>query len=258
MRQRHVWGEAMSMSPRLLRPRQTGRYTALRVGLVAYWPLNETAASGDVTAEDFTKRGNDLASNNSVLSVSGLQGNARQFVSGNSEYLSRASNTDLTLGNGNWTLAFWFWRDSLADPNQMLVAKDSISFREFNVSSTFLSEPTTVALSIFNTDATSRNITAANSQNAAAWNFVACRHFASTGATTLRCNTTTSSYTRTGSPVEEWASLSTPWEIGRRGFSGSNLYLNGYVDECAKWSRALSDSELDTLYNGGTGIDLRQ
>ena len=248
----------MSMSPRLLRPRSTVKYAALRTGLVAYWPMNETAISGDVTVEDWTGRGNDLTSNNSVLSIAGLKGNAREFVAGNLEYLSRASNTDLTLGNGNWTLTFWFWRDSLTDANQMLVTKDAISFREFNITSSFLSEPTTVNLSIFNKTGTARNISAANSQNAAAWNFVACRHFASTGVTTLRCNTTTGTYTRTGSPVEEWASFSTPWEIGRRGFSGSNLYLHGYVDECAKWSRALSDSELDTLYNGGTGIDLRQ
>jgi len=247
----------MPMNNRLLRPRQTGRYTALRVGLAAYWPLNETATSGDVTAEDWTKRGNNLASNNSVLSISGLQGNARQFVAANTEYLSRASNTDLTLGNGDWTLAFWFWRASLTG-QQVLVAKDSTSFREFNVTSTFANDPLSLTLSMFNDSGVSRNVTAQGAQQANAWNFVAARHVASTGATTIRCNTTSQSYTRTGSPVEQWASLNTPWEIGRRGFLGGTLYLDGYIDECAKWSRALSDSEFDTLYNSGAGIDLRR
>jgi hypothetical protein len=247
----------MPMSPRTLRPRQTGRYAALRSGLVAYWPLNETATGGDVTAEDWTKRGNDLTSNNSVLSVAGLKGNAREFVAGNTEYLSRASNTDLTLGNGNWTLAFWFWRSSLTDW-QVLVGKDLGSLREFNIHSTFVSETATFTLEIFNTSGTARNISVLNAQVANAWNFVACRHVASTGVTTVRCNTTTQNYTRTGGPVEEWVSQNTPWAIGRRGFGGGGLYLTGYVDECAKWSRALSDSELDTLYNSGAGIDLRQ
>ena len=257
MCQRHVWGEAMSMSPRLLRPKATGKYAALRTGLVAYWPLNETAASGDVTAEDWTKRGNNLTSNNSVLSVAGKQGNAREFVAGNSEYLSAASNTDLTLGNGNWTLAFWFWRSSLTG-QQVLVGKDSTSFREFNVHSTFASDTTLLTLEIFNTGSVSRNITAVSAQVANAWNFVACRHVASTGVTTTRCNAIAGTYTRTGGPVEEWVSQNTPWAIGRRGFLGGGLYLTGYVDECAKWSRSLSDSEIDTLYNAGAGIDLRQ
>ena len=247
----------MAMSPRLLRPGQTSKYAALRTGLVAYWPMNETATSGDVTAEDWTKRGNNLTSNNSVLSVAGLQGNAREFVAGNTEYLSRASNTDLTLGNGNWTFAFWFWRSSLTG-NQVLVGKDSTSLREFNVHSSFASDTTLFTLEIFNTSGTSRNITAVNAQVANAWNFVACRHVASTGITTVRCNATTATYTRTGGPVEEWVSQNTPWAIGRRGFLGGGLYLTGYVDEFAKWSRSLSDSEIDTLYNAGAGIDLRK
>jgi len=247
----------MSMSPRLLRPRATGKYSSLRTGLAAYWPLNETATSGDVTAEDWTKRGNNLTSNNSVLSVAGKVNNAREFVAGNTEYLSRASNTDLTLGNGNWTLAFWFWRSSLTG-QQVLVGKDSTSFREFNIHSTFAADTTLLTLEIFNNSALSRNITAVSAQVANAWNFVACRHVASTGVTTVRCNATTATYTRTGGPVEEWVSQTTPWEIGRRGFLTGGLYLTGYVDECAKWSRSLSDSEIDTLYNSGAGIDLRQ
>lgn len=247
----------MSMSPKLLRPRATVKYAALRTGLVAYWPLNETATSGDVTAEDWTKRGNDLTSNNSVISVAGRQGNAREFVAGNSEYLSRASNTDLTLGNGNWTLAFWFWRSSLTG-QQVIVSKDSTSLREFNLHSTFAGDTAFLTLEIFNTSGSARNITAVSAQVANTWNFVACRHVASTGATTVRCNATTATYTRTVAPVEQWVSQNTPWEIGRRGFLGGGLYLTGYVDEVAKWSRSLSDSEIDTLYNAGSGIDLRQ
>jgi len=92
----------MAMNNRLLRPLTAG-FQSLRVGLVAYWPLNETATSGDVTAEDWTGRGNDLASNNSVLSVAGKVGNAREVVAANSEYLGIASNTDVQFGNGDWS-----------------------------------------------------------------------------------------------------------------------------------------------------------
>jgi hypothetical protein len=35
-------------------------------------------------------------------------------------------------------------------------------------------------------------------------------------------------------------------------------YLNGDLDEVAFWNRRLSNAELDTLYNSGSGIDLRR
>jgi len=38
----------------------------------------------------------------------------------------------------------------------------------------------------------------------------------------------------------------------------SSDYLNGDLDEVAMWSRRLSDAEVNTLYNNGAGIDLRQ
>jgi hypothetical protein len=139
---------------------------------------------------------------------------------------------------------------------QMLVSKDTGFQREFSVSSG-VDNVVRLKMVIYNTAGIGRNINA-DAVQVAQWNFVACRHVASTGVTTVRCNTTTGSYTRTGSPVEEWASHTVPWEIGRVGFFGGILYLTGYVDECAKWSRALSDGELDTLYNSGAGIDLRQ
>lgn len=245
----------MPMNPRLLRPRApTGRYRSLRLSLDAYWPLNENAESGDVTAEDWTNRGNNLASNNSVLSVAGRVGNAREFVSANTEWLSQNASTDLQLGNGNWTVSFWFWRSSLTG-EQAVVAKDVFGAREFAFHSSFSGNTTIFAAYLFNTAGSAR-VLQAGGQNASAWNFVAVRHVNSTGVVTLRCNTTTATYTRTGG--EEWVIANTPWNIGRRGFSGGSLYLNGYVDECAKWRRALSDAELDTLYNSGNGIDLRQ
>ena len=54
-----------------------------------------------------------------------------------------------------------------------------------------------------------------------------------------------------------WATQSTPWTVGRRDFSGFLGYITGSVDEMAKWNRGLTNTELDTLYNSGNGIDLR-
>jgi hypothetical protein len=50
----------------------------------------------------------------------------------------------------------------------------------------------------------------------------------------------------------------TALNVGRRSFSGAESYFDGYVDEVAKWNRALSAAEITRLYNNGNGIDLRR
>ena len=62
-------------------------------GLVAFWKLNEQSGT---RAAAFSS--NDLTDNNTVTFAAGILGNAAVFTSANSEYLSRASNSDLALG----------------------------------------------------------------------------------------------------------------------------------------------------------------
>ena len=123
------------MSPRLLRPRaSTGnRYAALRTSLVAYWPLNETADSGDVTAEDWTRRGNNLTSNNTVPSVAGIQKNGRLFTAANSEFLSINNNADVQFGNGDWAISFWLYSQNTTSGYTHPVGKDGSGAREWGM-----------------------------------------------------------------------------------------------------------------------------
>jgi hypothetical protein len=44
------------------------------------------------------------------------------------------------------------------------------------------------------------------------------------------------------------------WVIGSRGTDSS--FLNGSIDAVGIWNRALSDAEVDALYNNGTGLEL--
>lgn len=250
------------MNPRLMRPlarRQAPApapsYAALRTGLVAYWPFNETATSGDVTAADWTERGNDLTSNNSVLSDSGLQGNARQFVGENSEWLQASSNSDLTLGNDAWTIAFWlFVPEDAPESGFNLLAKDDAYGREFafeynnggtdNLFIIFWDDLATF------TDAARTTISITRDQ----WNFIACTHANDATTVSVRLNATTS----TSTECQNFATSAQPFTVGKRTYSGFEGYATCSIDEMAIWSRALSSTELDTLYNSGTGVDLRQ
>jgi hypothetical protein len=241
------------MNPRLLRPKASGfRYQALRSGLVAYWPLNETAASGDVTAKDESGKGYDLTSNNSVLSATGKIGNARDFVATNSEFLSIASNADMQFGNKDWTLTCWIYPGIFAG---QIVAKDMSGGREIEIRTT-TANSNSLQVFVYASGNTSGTNTVLSNLTVDTWYFFAVRSVVSTGVITVRGNASTSTINR---PVgQTWNSTNTALNIGRRAFVGASDYFTGRIDEVAKWDRALSNAELDELYNSGNGISLGQ
>lgn len=249
----------MSMSPRLLRPRQASQYASLRTSLLAYWPMNESAPSGDVSAVDWTRRGNDLVSNNSVLSVAGKVSNARQFVRANSEYLSVTSN-DLTFGEPAWSIAFWFFVPTAASNSRFnLIGKDVAGSRHlviaYNFDSAGSSTVDSIAFQMYRSDSTS-SIISKSSATRNAWHFATLIHQASSATIDVEFDrVSVGSLTRSG--AQSWASMVSQFCVGRREYSGFNDYADANIDELAIWGRALSSTELATLYNSGAGIDLR-
>jgi hypothetical protein len=261
----------MPMNPRLLRPiGPRGRFRSLRVGLVAYWPLNEDAPSGDVTAEDWTGRGNDLTSNNSVLSVAGKIGNAREFVAANSEGLVAAgNNADLRFMDGrDWTFSFWFNLSSWPAGNMAFVSRDGVAAGEREVLCIAFTSSNRHRLSFETGPGTSPNtqvqvldqVTAGDRLPLNTWNFLAFTYNSATRVLAARLNAgtltgqTSSGTLPAGTPVVG----TRPLNLGRRPAAAPDLFLTGQMDEVAKWDRVLSSAELDTLWNNGAGIDLRQ
>jgi hypothetical protein len=249
----------MAMNPRLLRPLATSRFAALRVGLVAYWPMNETATSGDVTAEDWTRRGNDLTSNNSVLSAAGRINNGRQFVRANSEWLSVTS-ADLAFGEPAWTLAFWFFIPTAASNSHLILcAKDESGARQmavnYNLTAAAVNTANALTWTYYTTGGSGINagITGV-SRNA--WHLVTMTHAANSSVINCAMDVTnTATLTRTAG---FWSTFSSGFSIGRRNFSGFETYSDAIQDEYAVWNRVLTSSEIDTLYANGSGIDLRR
>lgn len=246
----------MGMSPTLMRPRANNyKYASLRSGLVAYWPLNETATSGDVTAKDESGKGNNLTSNNSVLSATGKIGNARDFVAANSEFLSIASSPEMQFGQKDWTLSLWFNADDWG--SYQIVAKDASGGREFECSTIVQSGNNRLTMVFYHSGGSISQVQPNPGTLAAgAWHFLSFRHINSTGVITGRVNATTFTFTRPAN--QTWNATSTEFRLGARAFSPFQSYFNGLIDECARWDRALSDAELDQLYNSGNGINLGQ
>lgn len=243
------------------RPRTTGSlYGELRTSLVAYWPMNETIASGDVSAEDWTGRGNNLTSNNSVLSTTGKVGNGRQFVRANSEWLSVTS-ADLNLGETAWTLAWWFFVPTGATNSRFnILGKDVSGSRHFVVAFNFDSSGanTTNALAFqyYRSDGSASILHIASAARNV-WHFASMTHAANSTEIVCTLNRT-STVTLNRTAAQAWASINSEFNVGRRQFSGFNDYADCSVDELAVWSRQLSAAELDSLYASGSGIDLRQ
>lgn len=237
-----------AMNPRLLRPKASGfKYQTLRSSMVAYWALNETASSGDVTAKDGSGKGYDLTSNNSVLSTTGKVGNGRAFVSANAEWLSVNSNSDLTFPrNEDWTIAFWVY--PTGEGEGMFMGKDISGNREFEYKKTsdervYLSFTTLGGATL----QSNPNILTLNT-----WHHLVA----------VQSSLATAVY-RNGSLLlgpttfaSNWSTATTPLNIGRRAFAGANSYFDGTIDEVAIWRRALTAAEITELYNSGNGIDL--
>jgi hypothetical protein len=252
----------MGMNPRLLRPLASRgfKYAALRQGLVAYWPLNETAPSGDVTAIDNSGRNNDLTSNNTVPSGTGKVGNGRVFASANSEYLGRASNSDLQFGDGNWSLSFWYFPTAADPPSgsifQHVIGKDQSGGRELGIRSV-TGASNRIQAFVFHTDETFVELNQLNQTYPLYvnqwWHCVVTHN---NGALALWMNGSTAA---TGSRAagKTFAATSTQFNIGRRSFASPFFdFYDGTVDEVAKWNRAITSSEIAELYNSGNGIDL--
>ena len=248
------------MNNRLLRPRQTGKYTALRAGLTNYWPLNETATTGDVSATNWVAGGINLTSENSALSTTGVQGNGRNFVSANSErMLGNATASSTICGTANYTLAFWFRMTSaFVSGNQGLVSNDFFSTERgcaiyMTGSGGQWFRPYLYLRYSDNTDETVAPFGGSDFASVSAWHFVCARL---NGGTTLdvRFNT----FDATPKAVTKAFHSSRQRLFLALRTTGSTDFLNGDLDEVAMWNRRLSDAEVSTLYNNGAGIDLRQ
>jgi len=81
--------------------------TGLSTNIQAYWKLNETSSS---RSDEFGT--NTLSDYNSVLSQTGIRGNAADFISANSEALIRETTGPVQTGNIPFSMSAWFYLNS--------------------------------------------------------------------------------------------------------------------------------------------------
>lgn len=218
--------------------RGAGAGNPLHQSLVAYWKLDETSG----TRFDSTGRGNHLTDNNTVTSTAGKVGQAAFFTRANNEWLGHASNTDLLLGDVDFTIAGWF------RPTNVILDAGIVSKWDSTIGVEWLIE-------VFNGDLyflISNGTTVHSVQRPIAintWYFFVASHDAAADQIALSVNQGTAATTSHSSGAQ---STSQQFHVGQY----ASRFHNGEVDELGVWKRKLTAAEQTQLFNSGSGITL--
>lgn len=203
--------------------------------LVAYWKLENV--------NDSHTNGLTLTNNNSLTFGTGKVGNcANNFSSASSRYFSRASDSNLVLGDIDWTLACWFNTSTFA-ANESLMSKDTDTGREYSLYVVTSGQVTILFGSTFaQTLATTTG----------AWHLAIGWHDASANTLNVQVDNAAPVSAATGGAAPPTGS--TAFRIGAMVYPGFPQYFTGSIDEAAIWKRVLTSDERTQLYNSGNGV----
>lgn len=235
--------QVLVSSPGVQVSRPRGNHPLLAL-LTAYWKLDE--ASGNATGH---VGGFTLTDNNTVGNASGLlYPTARDFIPGNSEYLSVASNTTLRTGDIDFSFNLWAYFNSTAGTFTMLSKWGAIG--EYLIDN---NSSGNVRFVVRN----SANTAFVNTPNAAvstgAWTMITAWHDATNNILGIAVNAGTAQTTSHSGGVN----LATQaFELGR---SGASSYFDGRLSGVGFWKNyVLTAADRTFLYNGGLGVNLEQ
>jgi hypothetical protein len=219
---------------------------ALVDNLVAYWSLEEASGSR-VDAHG----ANDLTDNNTVTSATGKVGDGASFARANSESLTIADNTDLSMGDVDFTIACWVYLADLNDYSALVTKDDAGANREYILY--YDDAVSRISFGIWSGAGGAGNAeisgTTFGTPSTATWHFVVARHDATANTISICVNDGgVNSTSHSGGAYNGSAQFA----LGR---FGGGLYHNGRMDEVGIWKRALSGAEITELYNAGSGRD---
>ena len=219
----------------------------LETDLLAYYPMDETAISGDVHARDIAGGEYALTSVNSVLSVAGNVGNARDFNTANSEQLSLATHP-FGFGDTDFTVAFWVkLKSKAADSIIMGVWDNAVEKRSWLI--TYDQSDDRFKFLVSADGMNNRPVLADSfgSPPLHTWTFVLAYYKAAENEVRIGVNNAaTDMVSHTGGAF----AANEPFRIGTSGALAS--YADAVIDEVGIWDRRLTAAESTALYTNGT------
>lgn len=223
-----------------------GVYSTLITNLSAYWTMEESSG----TRLD-SHHSNNLTDNNTVTQKAGIIGNAGEFKSASSEYLSVSDNADLSAGDIDFSAAFHVYFDSTTAA-MTLFAKgtaDTVAGLEYRLN---YETSSSRFVWLVSNGTTSKSVTANayGSAPSATWIHVYVWHDSVGDLIGIRINDTSQNTTADSGGSQDTTG---EFRIGRSAAGGS--YHNGRIDAFGFWRRILSSQEITAHYNGGSGLD---
>ena len=229
--------------------------------LVAHWSLDEVSG----TRYDSTSNNHDLADNNTVLYETGKVGRAAKFSAATSEFLSMSDHADVSLDGTSYTIMFWAKVTDLGTVGLISKRTDDAVLgsgaNEFTIFHEFMSGFSKFSLFVNDLNAyVATDLFGLEGIGASEEYFFGCFRF-DLSATEMSIfheeTVTTSPFTReliyhTYYHPDSIPDASAPLRLGTS--NGSGHFLEGGMDEVAIWRRALSDLEVNQLYNEGNGL----
>jgi trimeric autotransporter adhesin len=215
----------------------TGSASALLTSLISFWKLDES--TGAVRNDSFGSE--NLTNNNNVAQVSGKIGNASGFTAGSSMYLSHADDAALGCGDIDFSLACWVNPNALA-VNYGLFDKTLGGTNDYRMG---LSVGSTAYILCRNSLDTA---TASGTPTAGSWNLVVGVHDKTNGF--IRCSLNNSAFVSValGGANNTVASV---FNIGA--VASTTQFMDGSIDAAGLWKRALTQTDVTLLWNGGAG-----
>jgi hypothetical protein len=207
----------------------------LLTSLVSYWKLEEASGS---RADSYGT--NPLTPVNTPTNGVGIIGNACNFVGSSTQYLSHASNSDLQLGDRDWTIQFW--ASIGAAGNQTFLAKDATT-REYHI------DLAGGQLRMFWVNG-GVPIVSSSPVTGGLWGHVLAWYDATANTLNLQINNGTVASVSDGGFVPPVGA--DEFRIGYDAAGGNPF--TGLIDEVAIWKRLLTPAERASLYNGGAGL----
>lgn len=213
--------------------------------LVAHWKLNEASGQPGIDSHG----SNPLTNVTNIGSVAGKIGTARSFTAAGNSVLSAPDSVGLSVGNQDFTLAFWVNLNTVA-AFQQLVGKynGTVNGSEYivaysNVANTFRF---VVYDGAGNQGAV--NGTSFGTPSTGVWIFIVAWYDAAADTVNIQIN----------NGAVDSAAYANGSNDGANAFAlglGNDLPLDGALDSLSFWKRALTPAERASLYNSGAGLD---
>jgi hypothetical protein len=232
---------------------------SLNTGLLAYWNCDDV--SGNLI--DASSNGNDMTKNGSPTVATGIIGSGIRFPGTTAVYyeMADAAGGQFDFGTNvdqSFSVSYWmYWEDQDTNAFQSIVAKMGSANPD---SRSYMNGPANDYRSRFFTyeeaaeGGSSNSLYSTTYMNENEWYHIVhvYDHSVSDGTKYVYVNGELEA-TVTTTAVESINSSDTRLTIGNRDNVSTSQAYEGILDSIAIWDRALTDTEVLRLYNGGKG-----